>query len=113
LLFGLPNTPQSLDSYMHLLDDAPIPWAVSVVSGDVFDNGVAQHAIDLGGHLRVGLEDYAGAGAPTNRELVERAVELVHASGRPLATPADAARVLSLPAWSQRREAIMPDSVDE
>jgi uncharacterized protein (DUF849 family) len=82
---------------MHLLDGAPIPWAVSVVSGDVFENGVAQYALALGGHLRVGLEDYAGAASPTNRELVERAVELVRASGRPLATPTDAARLLSLP----------------
>jgi uncharacterized protein (DUF849 family) len=97
LLFGLPNTPTSLDAYMHLLDGAPIPSAVSVVSGDVFENGVAQHALELGGHLRVGLEDYAGAATPTNRELVERAVALVRASGRPLATPTDAARVLSLP----------------
>ena len=97
LLFGLPNTPTSLDAYVHLLDGAPIPWAVSVVSGDVFENGVAQHALELGGHLRVGLEDYAGPATPTNRELVERAVALVHASHRPLATPTDAARLLSLP----------------
>ena len=97
LLFGLPNTPESLDTYVRVLGDAPIPWAVSVVSGDVFANDVAQHALDLGGHLRVGLEDYAGPAAPTNLELVTRAVELVRASGRPLATSADAARLLSLP----------------
>jgi uncharacterized protein (DUF849 family) len=97
LLFGLPNTPTSLDAYMHLLGDAPIPWAVSVVSGDVFENGVAAHALALGGHLRVGLEDYAGPSSPTNRELVERAVDIVRASGRPLATCADAAQLLDLP----------------
>ena len=77
----------------------------------------AQHALELGGHLRVGLEDYAGTASPTNRELVERAVELVRASGRPLATPADAARLLSLPDPERpatvRREAIVPDNVDE
>jgi uncharacterized protein (DUF849 family) len=97
LLFGLPNTPASLDAYMHLLGDAPIPWAVSVVSGDVFENGVAQHALTLGGHLRVGLEDYAGAESPTNVELVRRAVEVVNASGRQVASSRDAAQLLSLP----------------
>jgi uncharacterized protein (DUF849 family) len=97
LLFGLPNTPESLDTYVRLLDGAPIPWAVSVVSGDVFANGVAQHALELGGHLRVGLEDYAGPATPTNVELVKRAVDLVHQSGRHLATPTDAVRILALP----------------
>jgi uncharacterized protein (DUF849 family) len=97
LLFGLPNTPASLDAYMHLLGDAPIPWAVSVVSGDVFENGVAAHALALGGHLRVGLEDYAGSGSPTNLELVERAIDVVHESGRPRASCADAAVLLGLP----------------
>jgi uncharacterized protein (DUF849 family) len=98
VLFGLPNTPASLDAYMNLLGDAPIPWAVSVVSGDVFENGVAAHALALGGHLRVGLEDYAGPRTPTNLELVARAVEVVKASGRPLASCADAAQLLDLPA---------------
>jgi uncharacterized protein (DUF849 family) len=98
MLFGLPNAPASLDAYVQMLGAATIPWAVSVVSGDVFENGVAAHALELGGHLRVGLEDYAGAARPTNRELVDFAVELVRASGRPLATPAEAARLLALPA---------------
>ena len=97
LLFGLPNQPESLDAYVHMLGDVPIPWAVSVVSGDVFENGVAQHALELGGHLRVGLEDYAGAASPTNLELVVRAVEVVRASGRPLASCAQAAQLLALP----------------
>jgi len=104
LLFGLANTPASLDTYVDMLGGAPIPWAVSVVSGDVFENGVAHHALELGGHLRVGLEDYAGAASPNNRELVERAVALVRKGGRPLATPADAARVLSLPEPRTRLE---------
>jgi 3-keto-5-aminohexanoate cleavage enzyme len=97
LLFGLPNVPASLDTYVQMLAGAPIPWAVSVVSGDVFENDVARHALELGGHLRVGLEDFAGPRVPNNRELVERAVELVRTSGRPLATSTDAARLLSLP----------------
>jgi 3-keto-5-aminohexanoate cleavage enzyme len=97
LIFGLPNRPWALDAYLALLDGADIPWAVSVVSGDVFEHGVAAHAVDRGGHLRVGLEDWAGEERPTNLELVERAVALVRASGHAVATPAEAAAVLRLP----------------
>jgi uncharacterized protein (DUF849 family) len=97
LLAGLPSTPRALDAYLDMLDGAPLPWALSVVSGNLFDRGVARHALERGGHLRVGLEDYAGPERPSNRELVERAVELVHEVGRPLASAADAARILDLP----------------
>ena len=97
LLCGLPNRPAALDAYLDMLEGFPLPWAVSVVSGDLFENGMARHALERGGHLRLGLEDYAGPQRPGNRELVERAVELTAEVGRPLATPAEAARILDLP----------------
>jgi len=97
LLCGMPNEPWALDTYCRMLGDAPIPWAVSVVSGDVFENDVARHALEQGGHLRVGLEDYAGPDQPTNVELVERAVVLAKRVGRPIADSAEAARLLDLP----------------
>jgi uncharacterized protein (DUF849 family) len=97
LLFGLPNRPWALDVYLRLLDGADLPWAVSVVSGDVFEHGVARHAVERGGHLRVGLEDWAGDGRPTNAELVERAVALVRDAGCDVATPSQAAEILRLP----------------
>jgi uncharacterized protein (DUF849 family) len=102
VIFGLPNTPRGLDAYLDMLDGFDVPWAVSVVSGDVFENGVARHALEQGGHLRVGLEDYAGPHQPTNVELVRRAVDLVHEVGRPLATPTDAADLLGLPRCASR-----------
>jgi 3-keto-5-aminohexanoate cleavage enzyme len=98
LVFGLPNRPWALDVYLNLLDGAALPWAVSVVSGDVFEHGVARHAIERGGHLRVGLEDWAGDERPTNVQLVERAVEVVRAAGCAVATPTQAADILGLPA---------------
>ena len=70
---------------------------MSVVSGDVFENGIARHALEQGGHLRVGLEDYAGPERPTNVELVERAVALAKQLGRPIADSPEAARLLDLP----------------
>ena len=97
LLFGLPASRRSLDVYVDLLAGAPITWAVSVVSGDVFADGVAAHAIERGGHLRVGLEDHAGPEQPTNEELVARAVALVEDLGHRVATPAEAAEIIGLP----------------
>lgn len=95
--FGLPPTRASLDTYLDILGDAPLPWSVAVLGGDVFEGGVARHALERGGHLHVGLEDYAGDRSPTNVELVREAARLVAEVGRPLADGAGAAAILELP----------------
>src|SRR5262249_38213921 len=95
--FGLPPTAAGLEAYLDLLGDAPIPWAVSVVGGDLGRSDVAPLALERGGHLHLGLEFYGGDRQPTNAELVGEAVALVEASGRPVASCADAAEILGLP----------------
>jgi len=95
--FGLPPTRAALQAYLQMLDGCDVPWAVAVIGGDVVASGVARLALERGGHLRVGLEDYAGTRQPTNAALVEEAVALVRAAGRPLAGCAEAARLLDLP----------------
>ena len=95
--FGLPPTRAGLDAYLDLLGDAPIPWAVSVVGGDVGRSDVADLALERGGHLHLGLEFYGGERKPTNAELVGEAVARCDQAGRPVATCADAARILGLP----------------
>ena len=95
--FGLPPTKKALDAYLEMLEGCDLPWAVAVLGGDVVASGLAQYALERGGHLRVGLEDYAGARTPTNVELVDEVVALVRKAGRPIASPADAAKMLSLP----------------
>lgn len=97
LLFGMPPRKSALDVYLEMLGDVDLPWSVAVVSGDPFEGGLAQHALERGGHLRVGLEDYAGERRVTNLELVEQAVALCKRVGRPLATAAQAAAMLRLP----------------
>lgn len=94
--FGLPPTPTALAAYLEMLAGCDLPWAVAVVGGDVVASGLARLALEHGGHVRVGLEDYAGGGAPTNAELVEQVAALARAAGRPVATPAEAARLLGL-----------------
>lgn len=95
--FGLPPTTTALDAYLEMLEGCPLPWAVSVVGGDVTASEVAAAALRRGGHLHLGLEFYGGDGTPTNRELVERAVRLCEEAGRPVATPDQAAELLALP----------------
>ena len=98
LLFGLPPTREGLDAYLHMMEGVDLPWSVAVVSGDPMERGVARHALEHGGHLRVGLEDYAGLRSPSNLELVEEAVALCSEVGRPVASGKEAADLLRLPA---------------
>lgn len=96
LPFGLPPTAASVDVYRSMLDGAGLPWMVGVIGGDCAST-VAEHAIVHGGHVRVGLEDYAGPRRPTNVELVTEIVALARKHGRRVATAAEAARILRLP----------------
>lgn len=94
--FGLPPTATALAAYLELLGDCPLPWAVAVIGGDVIGSGMARLALERGGHLRVGLEDFAGDGQPRNVELVEAAAALVRSVGREVASVARASAVLGL-----------------
>ncbi|MFK7896287.1 MAG: 3-keto-5-aminohexanoate cleavage protein [Myxococcota bacterium] len=89
--FGLPATEAALMAYLDILGDCPLPWSVAVLGGDVLKTEMARIALEHGGHLRVGLEDYAGPGQPSNTELIERAKALCKEVGRPIATPSEAA----------------------
>ncbi len=95
--FGLPPTPWGLDVYLALFGDCELPWSVGVLGGDVFEHDLARHALERGGHLHVGLEDYMGSDKPTNEEIVARSVELCEEVGVPVATTMDAERILGLP----------------
>jgi 3-keto-5-aminohexanoate cleavage enzyme len=94
--FGLPPTRASLDAYLAMLEGTGLPWSVAVLGGDVMQ-GMAQMALERGGHLRVGLEDYAGPRQPQNVELVTEAVALVRSLGHEVATPLEAAEILGVP----------------
>jgi 3-keto-5-aminohexanoate cleavage enzyme len=95
--FGLPPTERALDTYLELLGECDIPWAVSVVGGDLCAGGIAKLALERGGHLHLGLEFYRGDRNPTNVELVTEAVTLCKQLGRAVATPEQAAQILRLP----------------
>jgi uncharacterized protein (DUF849 family) len=92
---GVPPIREALDLYLAMLAGTNLPWAVAVLGGSLLDSPLAGWALERGGHLRVGLEDFPDA--KSNRDEVERARQLCERHGRRLATPAEAAAVLGLP----------------
>ena len=73
-------------------------WSVCAASSGQFN--LAPISIQMGGHVRVGLEDNIylrrGVLAESNAQLVEKAVVMANDMGRQVATPADARRILGL-----------------
>jgi 3-keto-5-aminohexanoate cleavage enzyme len=96
LLFGLPPTEKALDAYLEMLEGTDLTWATAVIAGDANASGMTRLAIERGGHVRVGLEDYAGSRTPTNLELLNEVIDIAKQCGRPLATTDQAARILGL-----------------
>ena len=96
--FGLPPTKHALLAYLDMLEGTGIPWSVSVWGGDLMATPVARLALELGGHLHVGIEEfYDPDRSPTNQELLAEAVALCNEVGRPIATCAQTADMLDLP----------------
>lgn len=95
LPFGLPATTVGLEAYLAMLEGSNLPWMVGVLGGDV-SGTLAELAIARGGHVRVGLEDYAGPKQPSNTELVAGIVRMAQQLRRPVATAAQAAEILRL-----------------
>lgn len=95
--FGLPPTEASLNAYLGVIEGTGLPWQAACQAGDVIGSGMARLAIERGGHVRVGLEDYAGPGTPRNEELVRAVAAIAAEVGRPIATPEEAAAILGIP----------------
>lgn len=94
--FGLSPSPAALDAYLEILGDSGLPWAAAVVGGCPLQSGMAKLALEKGGHIRLGLEDYAGDRTPSNRELLGELVALAASLGRSPAGSRGTARILGL-----------------
>jgi uncharacterized protein (DUF849 family) len=92
--FGLPPTPEALDVYLAMMDGCQLPWVVSLFGDPLLESPLARHALERGGHLRVGVEDAAGMSELTNAEMVGAAVALAGDVGRAVVTGADARAAL-------------------
>lgn len=103
LFLGWPGgawTPPDAESLLHLVHHLPrnVNWNISVM--DPMHWKLLALAIGLGGHVRVGWEDYpylpSGQPARSNAELVEIAVGMARAIGRETATPDEARAIIGL-----------------
>ena len=54
--FGLSPTKHALLAYLDMLEGADIPWSVSVWGGDLMATPLPRLALELGGHIHVGIE---------------------------------------------------------
>ena len=61
------------------------------------ETGLAEYAVERGGHIHLGLEFFAGDRTPSNVELITEAVAVCDRLGVAVATCAQAAEILALP----------------
>jgi uncharacterized protein (DUF849 family) len=97
-----PATPEGLRAYTdHLPRGARVAWSVCCKAGNLFP--LAMTAIATGGHVAIGIGDYAypELGHPGNADLVHEVARLARLVGRPVATPAEARAILGLPALAR------------
>jgi uncharacterized protein (DUF849 family) len=104
--YGLPPHPRSLELQVELMDmvlaGVERAWFVQCYGPSIWR--LAGTALELGGHLRVGLGDYhpweweegPAADRPTNAEMVGRAAALAGDAGRPIAAVHEARALLGL-----------------
>ena len=83
---GFPPTRYALDAYVRLLGDVTptSPWMLAAVGADILH--LFPTAMDLGGHIRIGLEDATLGSDKTNLQLVELALGQITESGRQAAS---------------------------
>jgi 3-keto-5-aminohexanoate cleavage enzyme len=95
---GMSGTERNL---RFLVEGMPEPAHWTVAGIGRFELPMAELALRMGGHVRVGLEDNLflsrGVLAKGNGELVEAAVRRVREAGREPATPTQAREILGIP----------------
>ncbi len=91
--------PATIENLVHLKHSIP-PGSTWTVAGiGAFQLPMCVHAITMGGHARVGLEDciyFQKGELASNEMLVDRMVRISHITGREVATPDEARKILGL-----------------
>lgn len=95
---GLPPARASLEAYLHMLRGVRCNWFAGALGADIAP--LIPDIVELGGHVRVGFEDYlhadGGAAPLTNPQIVERAAQAIRSiAGHGIATPAEARRMIN------------------
>jgi 3-keto-5-aminohexanoate cleavage enzyme len=103
LMLGFPNSaPADARSLVALIEALPMGTIWAAAGLGAFQAPANALAIAMGGHVRTGLEDNpwfdaSGERPATNAGLVERAVTMAAAVGRPIAAPDETRSMLGLP----------------
>ena len=94
---GMKPSLETLYYYLEMIEEAQVkhPWYISIWGqGALDDTSILRRAIELGGHIKTGLElFYDPDRNPTNLELLQQAQDIAKDVGRPIATH-DEARAL-------------------
>ncbi|MCP4722913.1 MAG: 3-keto-5-aminohexanoate cleavage protein [Desulfobacteraceae bacterium] len=91
--------PATIENLAHLKNTIPRQATWTVAGIGVNQLPMAAHAITMGGHVRVGLEDcmfFRKGELASNEQLVERIVKLSNIMEREIATPDEARIILNL-----------------
>ena len=94
--FGLPPTIKSLEAYLEMIQGVRCNWFAATLGGDNLP--LVPAIVNLGGHVRVGLEDYQYTrdGQLSNPQIVERAAATIRAMGHQVATIAQSRELLEV-----------------
>ena len=92
--FSFPPKEYGLHAYIALLNEMTpsSPWMVAGLMVDI--HPLISHAVEHGGHVRVGLEDAPRLSERGNLWWVEDAVRRIHEAGGEIATPVDVRKAL-------------------
>ncbi|WP_376989475.1 3-keto-5-aminohexanoate cleavage protein [Bosea sp. R86505] len=96
-LGGHPGTLKGLQAHLDFLPPGrQVEWTVVNFGGNLFS--LAGAIIAQGGHISIGLGDYAypELGQPTNAQIIARIAEMARELGREIATPAEAKAILGM-----------------
>ena len=94
--FGLPPTIKSLEAYLEMIKGVRCNWFAATLAGDNLP--LIPAIVSLGGHVRVGLEDYQynRTGQLSNPQIVGRAATTIRAMGHEVASIEQAREILEV-----------------
>ncbi len=91
--------PATIENLLHLKNCIPQGSTWTTAGIGAFQLSMCTHAILMGGHVRVGLEDciyFRRGEIASNEQLVKRIVQVSSIFGRKIATPDEARKILNL-----------------
>lgn len=92
-----PATVAGLEAYLAMIPTGvPVEWTVNAYGANIL--ALARRAVELGGHVSVGIGDYAypELGTPHNVDLIRAVVGIAAEYGREVATPEEAREILGV-----------------